>query len=136
MSNLAVTDRFWSKVAQSGKSECWPWLAYRKANGYGTFYLKGRTCLAHRVAYELEVGPIPHGLVIDHRCRNRSCVNPTHLEPVTHRVNILRGQSPSARFSGVTECIHGHEFTPDNTYVRKDGKGRMCKTCRRIGMRK
>lgn len=88
----------------------------------------GSQPLAHRVFYEHHVGPIPLGLTIDHLCKVTRCVNPDHLEPVTQRVNTLRGDGPSAVNARKTHCPHGHEYTPDNTYVRKAG-GRICKTC-------
>ncbi|WP_033356238.1 HNH endonuclease signature motif containing protein, partial [Kitasatospora aureofaciens] len=93
---------------------------------YGQFNLHGRTYSAHRYAYTQLVGPIPDGLVIDHLCRNPSCVNPAHLEPVTHAENMRRSE-PAMR----THCIHGHEFTEANTYYRTpncDGV-RQCRAC-------
>ena len=80
--------RFWAKVDRSGS--CWLWLA-ATSHGYGTFQSNGKLVRAHRYAYELLVGPIPGGLVIDHLCRTTACVNPEHLEPVTQRENLLRG---------------------------------------------
>ena len=85
---------------------------------------------AHRVVYEILVGPIPVGLELDHLCRNRACVNPDHLEPVTTRTNLLRGYSPWACRARQTHCKRGHEFTPENTYGTGDGR-RYCRTCRR-----
>ena len=95
-----LADRFWSKV-QKQESGCWIWTGTRtRDGGYGQIRLPGLYApligpmrLAHRVAYELLVGPIPAGLVLDHLCRNRRCVNPAHLEPVTQRVNIQRGET-------------------------------------------
>lgn len=88
-------ERFWSKVEKS--SGCWAWTGHKNRNGYGwTLGPKGKGESAHRIAYELLVGPIPEGLQIDHLCRNRACVNPDHLEPVTQRVNWQRGNAPSA----------------------------------------
>jgi hypothetical protein len=83
----------------------------------------GKVRLAHRVIYEYLVGPIPDGLSIDHLCRVRHCVNPAHLEPVTHRENVLRGQAPTAVNGRKTRCKRGHEF---NRTVRN---GRRCYTC-------
>lgn len=84
--------RFWAKVDKRGPDDCWLWLANKTApNGHGRFSTGGSMVMAHRFAYELLVGPIPDGLVIDHLCRVRLCVNPKHLEPVTAVENIKRG---------------------------------------------
>lgn len=94
--------------------------------GYGRLTKHGRHLLAHRASYEFIVGPIPDGLVIDHLCRNTSCVHPGHLEPVTHAENIRRGLAGGLK----TQCKHGHDYTPENTYV--DPKGwRRCRQCHR-----
>lgn len=94
-------------------------------DGYGRV---GRDALAHRVAWEAKNGPIPRGLTIDHLCYVRQCVNPDHMEIVTSRENTQRGKARQ------THCIHGHEFTPENTYLwsRKPGwVGRLCRACNR-----
>ena len=81
--------RFWRYVEQRG--ECWIWTASIRPNGYGEFRCNGRLTRAHRFAFEQMVGPVPEGLQLDHLCRNRACVNPEHLEPVTGSVNVQRG---------------------------------------------
>ena len=86
------------------------------------------------MAYELFIGPIPDGLTIDHLCRNPNCVNPTHLEPVTMWENLMRGDTLTARKAAQTHCVHGHEFTPENTYVKANGC-RLCKACARDRVR-
>lgn len=117
--------RFWENVDKSG--ECWVWTAALDQDGYGTCR-RGGTKRAHRVAYEELVGPIPDGLVVDHLCRNRACVNPLHLEPVTNRVNLLRGDTAAARNAAKTHCPQGHEYTDANTQ-RKSNGARICRTC-------
>ena len=82
--------RFWAKVGLPNADGCMEWMGHR-TNGYGSFWLEGKNVRVHRVSYELCVGPIPEGLQIDHKCRNRACVRPDHLEPVTSRENIRRG---------------------------------------------
>jgi hypothetical protein len=110
---------------------CWIWTGSRFENGYGVFALKRKQRGAHRIAYEYFVGPVPDGLELDHTCRVRHCVNPEHLEPVTHAENMARG-----RWAQATHCIHGHEFTPENTRWRARGNGRDCRTCVRARNRR
>jgi len=124
-----AAERFWSNVDQSG--DCWLYLGAKTHNGYGRPSFQGRRIMAHRLAYELAIGPIPEGLQIDHLCRVRSCVNPSHLEAVTQQENISRSDAPTAVNARRAECIRGHAFTKDNTYVTADGR-RQCRTCIRI----
>ena len=111
---------------------CWVWTAYIERNGYGRFMpVKGKNCWAHRISYELHVGPIPQGLHLDHLCKNRACCNPAHLQPVTQRENNLRSNGLTALNAVKTHCKRGHEFTDENTFRRKNGK-RNCVACRRL----
>lgn len=111
-------------------THCWPWLGPLTKDGYGTFtpYQDGastRTRLAHRWAYEHFIGPVPAGMVLDHLCRTRGCVNPEHLEPVTQAENVHRGAAYTK-----TACKRGHEYTPENT--GRTAKGRYCKACKAL----
>lgn len=128
-----IPDRFWSKVDRSGGPDnCWPWLPAKDPGSYGTF----DQTRAHRVAYELLVGSIPEGLCLDHLCRHPVCVNPAHLEPVTHRENVLRGNAPMAVNAAKTHCPQGHEYDEENTYVGEGGSHRYCRACRREEQRR
>ena len=131
---MTAEQRFWAKVDRITDDECWLWTG-GTTTGYGRFRVDRSLVLAHRYAYELLVGQIPDGLQIDHLCRNRACVNPAHLEPVTLRENILRGTAPSAHAARKTHCIHGHAFTPENTYAYRDER-RICRQCKRRNDRK
>ncbi|MEL3944487.1 HNH endonuclease signature motif containing protein [Streptomyces sp. LNU-CPARS28] len=124
------TDRFLDKI-RDGHGGCWEWTGHIKPNGYGQVRVGGRKFNAHRFSYEALRAPIPEGLVIDHLCRNRRCVNPDHLEPVTHRTNILRGTGPAACNARRTHCVRGHRFDTANTYVAPSG-ARQCRACRTV----
>lgn len=125
--------RFWAKVDKSSANGCWRWTAATNSRGYGQFWLSPRHRMAHTVAYELLIGTVPAGLVLDHLCRNHSCVNPAHLEPVTQAENIARGMAPNALAVRTGRCMRGHELTPDNLRVNKRSGGRaskrQCRTC-------
>lgn len=127
-----VEDRFWEKVSGGDYTECWTWMASTKEGGYGQFNVQPEVVLAHRYAYISLVGDVPEGLELDHLCRNRACVNPWHLEPVTRSVNVVRGTAPtvtSARHRAVTACPYRHRYDEANTSVYQ-GR-RRCKTCMR-----
>lgn len=118
-----------------GDGGCWEWTAQKCWGGYARIRAYGAMRVAHRVLYELLVGPVPTGLDLDHLCRNRGCVNPEHLEPVTRKENVNRGivaQVNGDRNRALTRCKRGHEFTLENTYVsktRKGNPGRVCRAC-------
>lgn len=106
---------------------CWLWNGAICPNGYGHVHRDKKPVGAHVASYELFVGPIPEGTEPDHTCRKRACINPEHLEPVTHSVNVIRGDSPSARQRRLGVCVKGHPMTPEN----RDEKKRRCKVCNR-----
>lgn len=133
VSKPTMLDRFWSKVDVCGADDCWNWLASLHGLGYGQFNTGRRIMNAHIIAYELQTGrQVPIGLEIDHLCRNRICMNGRHLEPVTKKENILRGQSPMAQQARQTHCIAGHALTAENVYwFGAKRNHRMCLTCKR-----
>ena len=122
--NLTAAERFWPNVVKAGA--CWLWTGYIKPNGYASFYPGGgrhvAKVYAHRFSFEQVNGPIPDGMEIDHTCNIRSCVNPAHLEMVTHRTNLDRA------IERRTHCKHGHPFDAENTYTWRGN--RFCRTCR------
>jgi hypothetical protein len=127
MAQRTTDERFWSKVDKT--DGCWFWTAGKASNGYGRFKLNGKPQAAHRVAYELLIGPIPDGMTLDHLCRIRHCVNPMHLEPVTGRENTLRGNNIAARNAHKTHCPNGHEYETRISRSHPNGL-RFCRQCR------
>lgn len=117
-------------LLQDGATEC---VLYEPAgrDGYARTRASGRTFLAHRWMYEQMVGPIPTGLQLDHLCRVRNCVNPRHLEPVTQRINILRGTAPTAINATKTHCPKGHVLAGYNLAPSRKGRG-QCRTCQNV----
>jgi hypothetical protein len=135
-----LEERFQEKMIPEPNSGCWLWLGavrgWRRSpmhGGYGVLWRDGDNFPAHRVAYELYVGPIPEGMVIDHKCRNTRCVNPDHLRPITGRENIMCGNGASARNAAKTHCSRGHSLTGDNVkWVPHRGtEHRRCWACLR-----
>lgn len=125
-----LPDRFWEKVDRSG--DCWLWTGSLTRDGYGNLTLRGKVRRAHRVSYEDAKGAIPEGLELDHVCRERRCVRPDHLEPVTHAENMRRSEMAS-RFGAKTHCPSGHAYDEANTFRCKRGF-RQCRACRRISV--
>lgn len=117
-------------------SPCWISDRSPTGKGYTKMYANGRLRLTHRVSYEWFIGPIGADLQIDHLCRQRACCNPSHLEPVTCRTNLLRGDTVTAREAAQTHCKRGHLFDAANTYRRPDRvNSRGCRTCLREAKR-
>lgn len=122
-------DRFIARSMPEPNSGCWLWMGALTSDGYGRVLVGTRKIAAHRVAYEALVGPIPFGMTLDHRCRVRCCINPAHLEPVTNKINVLRGTGPTAKHARATHCAKGHPFEGDNLFISQNA--RRCRTCRR-----
>jgi hypothetical protein len=126
-----LPERFWNKVSVEPNTGCWLWTA-GLAHGYGKFKVGRRTLGAHRVAYECLVGPVANDLECDHLCRQRCCVNPAHLEPVTPRENIAR--SP-IHVGSKTHCPAGHAYSSDNLVSNGKNQWRCCRTCHSARLR-
>jgi hypothetical protein len=140
MASTTTAERFATKVDHDGPTPqhrpdlgpCWVWTSSLNQSGYGQLYVGGgrHMYLAHKWAWEQEHGPVPDGLELDHLCRHRDCVRPSHLEAVTHAENLRRGTSPSALVAGRDACGRGHPYTPESTYIGARG-ARYCRVCKR-----
>jgi hypothetical protein len=126
-----IPDRIASKLVRDDQTGCLVWTGSMN-DGYGQVSVEGRMVRVHRFVYETLVGPIPEGLVIDHTCRNRACSNVQHLRVVTHRVNLLVGETIAAANAAKTVCAQGHPLTGANVYIApRTPNKRICRTCLR-----
>jgi hypothetical protein len=133
MMDVKAFDRFIDKVALDD-GDCWLWLAAKDGKGYARFWYVDRMMPGHRLSYEHFIGSVPDGLELDHLCRIRDCVNPWHLEPVTHQENLKRGINQNII---KTHCPKGHKYTSENTRrARTRPQSRICRECQRYENRK
>jgi len=133
----AAIGRLWSRVDRRADTECWPWLGRPTARGYGIFGVRRRDGSdarsgAHRVVFEVyHLRPIPTDLALDHLCKNTMCVNPHHLEVVTQRENILRGDHKIGRVYREMRCLRGHDLSLPDAFTMSP-TGRHCRLCQAI----
>lgn len=115
-----LPERIASKIQINPDTGCWGWRRAKHPRGYAHIWWEGKVWNGHTLTYLLLVGPVPEGTELDHTCRVTCCINPSHLEPVTHRINVLRGESPSAQHARKTHCVNNHPLPDD----------RICRPCR------
>jgi len=129
-----IEERIASRHRVEPVTDCWTWTGAVSNRSYGSIFYQGRMQKAHRVMWELNFGPVPKGLELDHLCRNRLCINPNHLEPVTRAENLARGIQSNQNI-GKSHCIRGHEFNAENTRYKPGNGHRVCKECMRMHVR-
>lgn len=130
--HIPLSVRLWGRIKRDG--ECWIWKR-EKTQRYGTIKHDCKLYMVHRLSYELLISKIPDGCELDHLCRNTFCINPHHLEPVTHKENILRGVGQCAINARKTHCIRGHPLSGKNLKITTSGS-RRCRICKYVNDRK
>lgn len=130
--DTSLRERLLALADATSLDACWPWRGAKTTKKYGKFSIGGKIYQAHRISYLVFIGPVPDGLVIDHLCRNRSCINPRHMEAVSSRENTLRGYGPAGLNSKKTHCPQGHPYSDENTRILPRKGGRRCKACASI----
>lgn len=129
-SGLTKKETLLFHAVRNRKTGCWDWLGDMNQKGYGRLFYNGKKHSAHRVSFEMFNGPISEDLEIDHVCENRKCVNPAHLQQITHRQNIRNGRLMKSRRIPKTHCPQGHPYQGDNVLWTRGGY-QYCRQCRR-----
>lgn len=117
------------KIISEPMSGCWLWTGALNGDGYGNAWMNKKPILAHKATYQICVGEVPKGMELDHSCKVRSCVNPHHVEPVTHQQNVLRGSSPAAVHAIKTHCPKGHPYSGENLKIAHKKNGMIHRRC-------